>query len=79
MLRTMTPQIGKVQAMKSFRRITVTVPARDLEGAQALTGKGLSETVRIAIRYQNYVLSRQKQKAVDQLAPSLSIDDFLSK
>jgi hypothetical protein len=36
--------------MPKMRKITVLVPKRDLECAQALTGEGVSETVRIALR-----------------------------
>jgi Arc/MetJ-type ribon-helix-helix transcriptional regulator len=36
--------------MSALRKITVTVPARDLQFAQELTGKGITETVRIALR-----------------------------
>ena len=38
--------------MDGHRRITVRVDSRDLEFAQKFTGKGVSETVRIALRLQ---------------------------
>jgi hypothetical protein len=36
--------------MGEFRKITVTVSARDLQLAQEFTGKGITETVRIALK-----------------------------
>jgi hypothetical protein len=36
--------------MDGHRRITVGVDSRNLEFAQKFTGKGVSETVRIALR-----------------------------
>ncbi len=36
--------------MNQMRKITVEVPSRDLENAQALTGEGVSETVRAALK-----------------------------
>ena len=36
--------------MGEMRKITVEVPLRDLENAQALTGQGVTETVRAALR-----------------------------
>ncbi len=36
--------------MGEFRKITVQVPARDLELAQAYTGEGVTETVRAGLK-----------------------------
>jgi hypothetical protein len=36
--------------MGTMRKITVEVPAKDLANAQALTGEGVSETVRAALK-----------------------------
>ena len=36
--------------MTSLRKITVQVPEHDLELAQELTGEGVTETVRMALR-----------------------------
>jgi hypothetical protein len=36
--------------MNDMRKITVEVPERDLEGAQALTGLGVTETVRAGLK-----------------------------
>ncbi len=33
-----------------MRKITVEVPERDLQGAQALTGLGVTETVRVGLK-----------------------------
>lgn len=35
---------------KTVRKITVEVPAHDLEMAQELTGEGITETVRAALK-----------------------------
>jgi hypothetical protein len=37
--------------MTKMRKITVTVPTKLLERARASTGEGISETVRIGLRY----------------------------
>ncbi|HEY8698353.1 MAG TPA: hypothetical protein VIM02_12105 [Rhizomicrobium sp.] len=37
--------------MRKMRKITVMVPRDDLAAAQELTGEGISETVRVALRY----------------------------
>lgn len=37
--------------MTELRKITVEVPEKDLESAQAYTGQGITETVRAAIRH----------------------------
>jgi hypothetical protein len=36
--------------MNDLRKITAFVSARDLEHAQAVTGEGVSETLRLALR-----------------------------
>ena len=36
--------------MESLKKITVQVPERDLEAAQAYTGEGVTETVRAALK-----------------------------
>jgi hypothetical protein len=36
--------------MNDLRKITAFVSARDLEQAQAVTGEGVSETLRLALR-----------------------------
>ena len=46
--------------MAKLRNITVIVPARDLEAAQAYTGAGITETVRIALR--TFVSTRAQQE-----------------
>lgn len=47
--------------MQPTRRVTVWVPRRDLEIAQQYTGKGISETCRIAL--EALVESDQRRKA----------------
>lgn len=46
--------------MNQMRKITVEVPALDLEEAQALTGKGVTETVRDALRRMRSVRAQQR-------------------
>ena len=43
-------EYGTHAGMDEMRKITVEVPLRDLENAQALTGQGVTETVRAALR-----------------------------
>jgi len=43
-------EYGIHAGMGEMRKITVEVPRRDLENAQALTGQGVTETVRAALR-----------------------------
>lgn len=51
--------------MRDHKRITVTVSADDLQAAQEFTGKGISETVRIAIRHHLRQLeTREAQKRI---------------
>lgn len=47
--------------MDGYRKITVTVPVRDLTAAQEFTNEGISETVRIALRLQAQELIRRRQ------------------
>jgi hypothetical protein len=46
--------------MGDMRKITVEVPAADLEGAQAYTGQGVSETVRLALRKLRSALAQKR-------------------
>jgi hypothetical protein len=41
---------GTNAGMDELRKITVQVPERDLEAAQAYTGEGVTETVRAALK-----------------------------
>ena len=50
--------------MTSFRKITVQVPASDLAMAQELTGEGVTETVRAALKR---LASMQAQQRLGQL------------
>ena len=51
---------GKKSGMGEMRKITVEVPRRDLESAQALTGQGVTETVRAALRRLASVRAQQE-------------------
>jgi hypothetical protein len=46
----------------AFRRITVTVPAETLALAQALTGEGIAETVRQAVRRLAQIQAQQEAR-----------------
>jgi hypothetical protein len=46
--------------MAKLRKITVAVPARDLEAARAYTGAGITETVRIALK--TFVSAKAQQE-----------------
>lgn len=46
--------------MSGLRKITVEVPEEDLKEAQALTGKGVTETVREALRRMRSVRAQQR-------------------
>jgi hypothetical protein len=44
----------------SLRKITVEVPAHDLEMAQAYTGEGVTETVRVALKKLASIRAQQE-------------------
>ncbi len=46
--------------MNDMRKITVEVPVQDLEEAQALTGKGVTETIRDALRRMRSIRAQQR-------------------
>jgi hypothetical protein len=46
--------------MTDMRKITVEVPERDLLEAQALTGEGVTETVRAALRKMRGIRAQQE-------------------
>jgi hypothetical protein len=48
--------------MSEMRKITVEVSQADLTGAQALTGAGVTETVRTALRRLASVRAQQKAR-----------------
>ena len=50
--------------MSALRKITVQVPERDLEMAQELTGQGITETVRIALRRLASIRAQQQLLAL---------------
>ena len=51
---------GIVTGMGEMRKITVEVSADDLAAAQALTGEGVSETVRAALRKLRSIQAQQR-------------------
>lgn len=46
--------------MSGLRKITVEVPELDLKEAQAFTGKGVTETVREALRRMRSIRAQQR-------------------
>jgi Arc/MetJ-type ribon-helix-helix transcriptional regulator len=46
--------------MNEMRKITVEVPEADLVEAQALTGKGVTETIRDALRRMRSIRAQQR-------------------
>ena len=51
---TTAPKYGNRCRMSDMRKITAFIPAALLETAQANTGEGVSETLRIALEKLNY-------------------------
>jgi hypothetical protein len=70
-------QAGKILTMSELKKITVQVPLGDLELAQKLTGEGVTETVRAALRK---LASMQAQKELIKLRGkvkfSMSLDEL---
>ena len=52
---------GKNDHMSEMRKITAFVPAKTLEAAQAYTGQGITETLRVALE------KLARQRAYEQL------------
>jgi len=50
--------------MAAMRKITVEVPEQDLVEAQAFTGKGVTETVREALRRMRSIRAQQRAIAL---------------
>ena len=51
---------GISTGMEELRKITVQVPERDLELAQELTGEGVTETVRAALKKLASIRAQQR-------------------
>jgi Arc/MetJ-type ribon-helix-helix transcriptional regulator len=68
---------GIVAGMNEMRKITVEVPENDLVEAQALTGKGVTETIRDALRRMRSI--RAQQRALElrgKVNFSLTVDEM---
>jgi hypothetical protein len=68
---------GIVAGMNEMRKITVEVPEDDLVEAQALTGKGVTETIRDALRRMRSI--RAQQRALElrgKVNFSLTVDEM---
>jgi hypothetical protein len=63
--------------MSEMRKITVEVPRRDLENAQALTGQGVTETVRAALRRLGSIRAQQKlRKLRGKVMFSMTVEEM---
>ena len=63
--------------MEKLRKVTVQVPARDLERAQAYTGEGVTETVRAALkRLASIEAQRELLKYRGKVKFSMSLDEM---
>jgi Arc/MetJ-type ribon-helix-helix transcriptional regulator len=63
--------------MNEMRKITVEVPEKDLESAQALTGQGVTETVRAALRKMRSIRAQQELlKLRGKVKFSLNLDEL---
>jgi hypothetical protein len=75
--RKKPPTRSKARAPSAVRKITVEVPAHDLASAQALTGKGVTDTVRAGLKH---LASLRAQRAMlklrGQVDLGLSIEDM---
>lgn len=63
--------------METLRKITVQVPEKDLENAQALTGEGVTETVRLALKKMASLQAQQELlKLRGKVKFALSVEDI---
>ena len=63
--------------MGEMRKITVDVSADDLAAAQELTGAGVTETVRAALKKLRSIQAQQKLKALrGKVKFSLSLEEL---
>jgi len=63
--------------MDTLRKITVQVPERDLELAQAYTGEGITETVRAGLRKLASVHAQQRlAKRRGKVKFSMTLDEL---
>ena len=63
--------------MAKLRKITVRVPEEDLELAQAHTGKGVTDTVRIALRGLAYAHAQNEfRKLRGTVQFSMTLDEL---
>jgi hypothetical protein len=66
-----------IAGMETLRKITVQVPERDLENAQAYTGEGVTETVRAALRQFAAMRAQQELRKLRGMVKfRMSIDDI---
>jgi Arc/MetJ-type ribon-helix-helix transcriptional regulator len=68
---------GIVAGMTVLRKITVQVPEHDLEMAQELTGEGVTETVRAALKKLASIQAQHRlQKLRGKVKFSMSLDEL---
>jgi hypothetical protein len=72
-----SPGYGISFGMGELRKITVHVPICDLQRAQALTGEGITETVRTALqRLAQIQAQREFRKLRGTFQFSMSLDEL---
>jgi hypothetical protein len=70
-------EYGTHAGMDEMRKITVEVPLRDLENAQALTGPGVTETVRAALRKLASIRAqRELRKLCGKVRFSMTLEEM---
>lgn len=63
--------------MEQLRKITVEVPAGDLERAQEFTGAGVTETVRAALRKLASIRAQQRLRSLrGKVTFDLTLDEM---
>jgi hypothetical protein len=63
--------------MGEMRKITVEVPSADLEGAQAYTGEGVTETVRAGLKQLAAIRAQQElRKLRGTFKFTIDLDDL---
>ncbi len=68
---------GNLPGMDALRKITVQVPERDLEMAQELTGQGVTETVRTALKKLASIRAQQRLlKLRGKVKFSMTLDEL---
>lgn len=69
--------LAYLASMSALKKITVEVPAHDLEMAQELTGEGITETVRAGLkRLANIRAQNELRKLRGKVKFSLTLEEM---